>query len=85
VGENWHHELNEGGSEMARVKADEIAARAGGAPKPRRKRAIQVTDGDVHRRAYDLYLARGCEDGHDLEDWLQAERELRPGMVSTAA
>ena len=36
-----------------------------------------VTDADVALRAYDLYLARGCEPGHDVEDWLQAERDLR--------
>jgi Protein of unknown function (DUF2934) len=30
----------------------------------------------IRRRAYELYLARGEEPGHDLEDWLQAEREL---------
>ena len=36
-----------------------------------------VTEQDVARRAYDLYLARGCEHGHDVEDWLQAEQELR--------
>jgi len=22
-------------------------------------------------------VARGCEDGHDVDDWLQAEDELR--------
>lgn len=31
----------------------------------------------IARRAYEVYLARGGEHGHDLEDWLQAERELR--------
>jgi hypothetical protein len=31
----------------------------------------------VRSRAYELYEARGCEDGHDLDDWLQAELELR--------
>jgi hypothetical protein len=36
-----------------------------------------VTDSDVARRAYDLYLARGGEHGHDVDDWLQAERELQ--------
>lgn len=36
-----------------------------------------VTDADVARRAYEVYLARGQQDGHDVEDWLQAERELR--------
>lgn len=28
-------------------------------------------------RAYELYLSRGAEDGHDLDDWLQAETEIR--------
>ena len=31
---------------------------------------------EIRRRAYEIYLARGGEPGHDLEDWLQAEREL---------
>lgn len=39
----------------------------------------------VASRAYDLYLARGCEHGYDVEDWLQAERELRNTADSTAA
>jgi hypothetical protein len=30
----------------------------------------------VRRRAFDLYEQRGREDGHDLDDWLQAESEL---------
>ena len=39
--------------------------------------AANVTERDIARRAYDLYLGRGCEDGHDVEDWFQAEQELR--------
>ena len=31
---------------------------------------------EIRRRAYELYLERGEEPGRDLEDWLQAEREL---------
>ena len=27
-------------------------------------------------RAYELFLTRGGQHGSDLEDWLQAEREL---------
>jgi hypothetical protein len=38
--------------------------------------SVGVTASDVARRAFDLYLARGREDGHDVEDWLPAEREL---------
>jgi len=30
----------------------------------------------VRRRAYELYQARGREDGHDIEDWLRAESEI---------
>lgn len=42
--------------------------------------SLPVQDRDaVARRAYDLYLARGREEGHDVEDWLQAERELVAG------
>ena len=33
----------------------------------------------VARRAYELYLARGREPGHDVEDWLQAEAEITAG------
>jgi hypothetical protein len=40
-------------------------------------RTASVTDQDIARRAYDLYLARDRQPGHELEDWLQAERELR--------
>jgi len=31
----------------------------------------------VARRAYDLYQQRGGGDGRDLDDWLQAERDLQ--------
>ena len=31
---------------------------------------------EVARRAYELYEARGAQPGWDLDDWLQAEREL---------
>ena len=27
----------------------------------------------IRTRAYELYEARGREEGHDLEDWLEAE------------
>ena len=30
----------------------------------------------IARRAYELYLARGCEPGKEVEDWLAAEKEL---------
>jgi hypothetical protein len=32
---------------------------------------------DISRRAYARFEARGREDGHDLDDWLEAERDLK--------
>jgi hypothetical protein len=49
---------------------------AGNRPPRRAAQPPTITDTEIARRAYDLYLDRGCEDGHDVEDWLQAEREL---------
>jgi DUF2934 family protein len=39
---------------------------------------------DVARRAFELYCERGGQDGQDVQDWLEAERELRQA-ASTAA
>ena len=33
-------------------------------------------DEAIAARAYEIFVARGGEPGKDLEDWLQAEREL---------
>lgn len=31
---------------------------------------------EVARRAYELFVARGAGHGRDLDDWLEAERQL---------
>jgi hypothetical protein len=57
-----------------------------GLPKP--TRAPKKGDGEtetfndsdaVARRAYEIYQRRGGDHGADLDDWLAAERELKPG------
>jgi hypothetical protein len=30
----------------------------------------------IAKRSYELYLARGAQPGHEVEDWLAAEAEL---------
>jgi hypothetical protein len=37
---------------------------------------ISSPEETIRRRAYEIYLGRGEEPGHEIEDWLQAEREL---------
>jgi len=39
----------------------------------------------IRQRAYELYEARGKRDGHDLEDWLQAETEVTEHEKAVAA
>lgn len=46
--------------------------------------AVEETEGLLHstheqeirNRAYEIYMQRGGQPGHELEDWLRAEREL---------
>jgi hypothetical protein len=39
----------------------------------------------IRRRAYELYEQRGRDDGHELDDWLQAESEVTQQKVKTIA
>jgi hypothetical protein len=67
---------------MATAKTDVRSATAADcAPKSVAQPATD-TKRDVARRAYDLYLGRGREPGHDVEDWLQAERELQASSTT---
>jgi hypothetical protein len=54
---------------------------AGAAPGGRRSRrggpcGLMVDPNHVARRAFVLFLERGAKHGHDVEDWLRAEREV---------
>lgn len=40
------------------------------------KKHIEEVFQKIAARAYELFTERGCESGHDLDDWLRAEREL---------
>lgn len=46
---------------------------AGGAPPPEK----------IAARAYEIWQATGRPDGHDMDHWLQAERELRGAQQGT--
>jgi hypothetical protein len=41
-------------------------------------------EGEIRQRAYELFEARGGQDGYELEDWLHAEEEIT-GRKSDAA
>jgi hypothetical protein len=39
------------------------------------------TNEDVARRAYELFLSRDGQHGRDVDDWLEAERQLRSNGI----
>ena len=39
---------------------------------------------EIKRRAYEIYLEHGEQPGRELDDWLQAERELARRLLSRA-
>ena len=42
-----------------------------------RERLLHSTrEQQIRNRAYEIYLQRGAQPGYEVEDWLQAEREL---------
>lgn len=40
-------------------------------------RRVELGPDAIAAKAYELYLERGGEHGHDVEDWLRAEAALR--------
>ena len=45
----------------------------------------QEVEHQVRRRAYELYVERGSEDGHELENWLRAEQEITEKKARAAS
>lgn len=41
-------------------------------------------DGRIRRRAHEIYLRRGGRGGSELDDWLEAEREIVGGSPERA-
>lgn len=39
--------------------------------------SVPLAVSEIEVRAYAIYCARGCADGHDIDDWLEAERQLQ--------
>ena len=54
------------------------------APKSDEPTALIPIEQQIQQRAYELYEQRGRTHGHELDDWLQAESEIK-GTQATAA
>ena len=54
------------------------------APKSDEPTVLIPIEQQIQQRAYELYEQRGRTDGHDLDDWLQAECEIKGTQVNAA-
>jgi hypothetical protein len=64
--------------------AEKVQGKKGSAGGARRKTSaerVHPTQEEIARRAHEIAEARGSEPGHELEDWLQAEKELVGGRA----
>lgn len=46
---------------------------------------IPNVEEEVRKRAYELFEARGAVEGHELDDWLRAEEEIRGNKTNAVA
>jgi len=60
---------------MAEVKVQRIASSSEKSSLPIFKEMDQVVE-SIRARAFELFARRGFGGGHELEDWLAAEREI---------
>jgi len=72
-------------AKSARRKTDNVLMMPSVVPPGAAAIASGVNESDIARRAFEPYCNRGRENGHDVDDWLNAERELRDLSSSSAA
>jgi hypothetical protein len=57
---------------VAKVPPKPVAKPVSAVAKP-----YEPTQEEIQTRAFEIYVAEGCKPGHDLENWVRAEKELR--------
>jgi hypothetical protein len=82
-----HDPVGSGTLEVPRPKAEAKKAKTKRTSAAGSGNAIPINlEEEIRRRAYELYAERGFSSGHEHEDWLKAEREVkqRYGQVRSA-
>ena len=46
-------------------------------PRPKLALTVKPTNKDIAKRAYEIYIEKGCQPGQCEQNWEQAERELK--------
>src|SRR5947209_13552577 len=69
---------------MAGTNQRKTTGVAQGLDEPRTQAARRPSHDEIAKRAFEIYLSRGEWPGRDVEDWLEAERQLRNRLCSQA-
>jgi Protein of unknown function (DUF2934) len=67
-----------------RESMNQAAAQTTLAPKSDEPTVLIPIEQQIQQRAYELYERRGRTEGHDLDDWLQAEYEIKGRQANAA-
>jgi hypothetical protein len=62
-----------------------VPQQAHGIPCPKSAQTTKPTIDDIAKRAYEIYLEKGCQQGQCEENWKQAEQELTKGLKVVSA
>ena len=54
-------------------------------PRPKSAQTSKPTIDDIAKRAYEIYLEKGCQGGQCEQNWKQAEQELTKGLILVSA
>ncbi len=65
-------------SKTSKPKKDPVTAPTGAETQ---YRYFEDLGSRIANKAYELYVQRGQEHGHDIEDWLEAERQILPKEI----
>jgi len=64
-------------SQQPKTTQPPVPQQADAAPRPKSVSTATPTQEDIARRAYEIYIRQGCQEGQSEQNWKQAERELR--------
>ena len=67
------------------MKTDRTSATRRQAPTIAVMKSAPELQEKIRRRAYELYEQRGRSDGHELDDWLQAESQVTQKKAKTVS
>jgi Protein of unknown function (DUF2934) len=67
-----------------REDVNQSAAQTTLAPKSDEPTVLIPIEQQIQQRAHELYEQRGGTEGHGLDDWLQAEREIKGTQANAA-